>query len=226
MYLRSTTCLSFPLAAALACSAIPVGGETFDRIAVSVETHVIAESEVIADVRMSAFLDGVAPVITGATKRKAADRLVDQYLVLQDAALSRAPLPTADDVAPLLAPIRARYASDTEFASALARAGISEADLNAHLLAGLQMMRYSDLRFRPEVQFSDQDLREYYDKLKAKPGPTSPGPTPSAGLESFEEARGEVERLLTGERTMQAMDRWLGMTRSETTILYRDGAFQ
>ena len=195
--------------------------ETFDRIAVTVGTHVIAESETIDDIRISAFLDGVSPMITGAAKRKAADRLVDRYLVLQDAALARAALPVAADVAPLLAPIRARFASDAEYASALARAGIGAAGLTAHLLAGLQMMRYSDLRFQPEVQISEQDLRDTYDKLKTKPGAT-----PLDAMPTFEDARDEVERLLTGERALQAMDRWLGMTRGETTILYRDEAFQ
>jgi hypothetical protein len=191
--------------------------ETIDRIAVTVGTHVIAESEIVADVRLSAFLDGVAPVITAVTKRKAADRLVDQYLVLQDAALARTLLPTVADVAPLLAPIRARYASDGEYANALVSAGITEAELTAHLLAGLQMLRYTDLRFRPEVQVSEQDLHDYYDKLTAKANPAPP---------SFEESRNEVERLLTGERMLQTLDRWLGMTRSETAILYRDEALK
>jgi hypothetical protein len=205
------------LAPAMILFSARTGAETIDRIAVTVGTHVIAESEIIADIRISAFLDEVPAVITGSAKRKAADRLIDQYLVLQDATLSRAPLPAAADVAPLIAPIRARYPTDRGYEDALAHAGITEDELTAHLLAGLQMLRYSDLRFRPEVQLSDQDLHDYYDRLKAELGPTPP---------SFEEAQQEVEQLMTGERTLRAMDRWLGMTRAETTILYRDEAFQ
>lgn len=191
--------------------------EILDRIAITVGSHVIAESEVVANIRVSAFIDGVTPVINGETKRKAADRLVEQYLVLQDAALARVPLPSAADALPLLEPIRARFASDAEFATALVRAAITEADLNAHLLAGLRMLRYTDLRFRPEVQLSEQDLRDYYQKLTEKEGPER---------HTFEESRDEVERLMTGERTLQALDRWLGMTRSETAIVYRDEAFR
>ena len=68
---------------------------------------------------------------------------------------------------------------------------------------------------------SEQDLRDYYDKVRPKLSPAPPDVT-----FTFDDARDEVERLLTGERTLQAMDRWLGMTRSDTTILYHDEAFQ
>jgi hypothetical protein len=32
--------------------------------------------------------------------------------------------------------------------------------------------------------------------------------------------------LLTDQQTMQALDRWLEMTRSETAVVYREGAFK
>ena len=41
---------------------------------------------------------------------------------------------------------------------------ISEQDLENHLLAGARALRFADLRFRPEVQISDQELRAAYDK--------------------------------------------------------------
>ena len=186
MLFRSVAALAAMLAAPV------LRAEVIDRLAVTVGTHIIAQSEVLSDLRVSAFIDGTKPDLSSDAKRRAADRLVDQHLVLQDAALARAPLPQAADVTPLLAPIRARFASDADFASALSRAGITETELREHLLAGLQMMRYSDLRFRPEVLISEQELQDYYDQLKPKLGANPP---------SFEDAREEVERLLTGERT-------------------------
>jgi hypothetical protein len=66
------------------------------------------------------------------------------------------------------------------------------------------------------VQLSDENLRAFYDKLAQKGDP----------VRSFEASRPEIEKLLTDQQTMQALDRWLGMTRSETTILYRDAVFQ
>ena len=154
---------------------VPAHAETLDRIAVTVGRHVITESDILLDLRISAFLDGKTPDLSGAQKRKAADRLLDQYLVLEDAAVTQAPLRYEAEIASLIKTLRDRYASDSEFQAALARADISEEQLEAHLLAGVRMMRYTDLRFRPEVQITDKDLREAFAALAAKAPAESPG---------------------------------------------------
>lgn len=194
-------------------------GETLDRIAVSVGRHVISEQDILRDIRLSAFIDTRQPAFSAEQRRKAADRLIDQYLVLQDAALTRTPLPSATDVAAMLEPIKARYPSDQEYRGALAQARITDAELAEHLLAGLQMLRYTELRFRPEVEISDDALRAYYDKLTANASNTSARPT-------FEASRSDIEKLLTEQQTMQALDRWLTAARSETAIAYHEAAFK
>jgi hypothetical protein len=193
-------------------AALCLRAETLDRIAVTVGGHVISEHDILQDMRASAFIDGKAPEFSAAQKRKAAERLVDQYLVLEDATATRVPPPPAADVAGLLTPIRARYASDQAYRTALAQAQISETELSEQLLAGLRMLRYTDLRFRPEVQLSEETLRAYYDKVKPP--------------QTFEASRGDIEKLLTDQQTMQALDRWLDMSRSETVIVYHEGAFK
>jgi hypothetical protein len=206
---------------AIALTALAAAGENLDRIAVTIGQHVIAESELILDLRISAFLDGTSPDLSGAQKRKTADRLIDQYLVLTDAAATRAPLPSAADVEPVLAPIKARYGSQAEYQAALERAGITEAQLRDYLLAGLRMLRYTDLRFRGEVQISLDNLRDFYNNLVAE-SQEKKQPPPA----DFESSRDQVEKLLTDQRTMQALDRWLGVARNERQILYRDAAFK
>ncbi len=203
--------------AMLLCAAPFARCETLDRIAVTVGRQVISEQDIVRDIRLSAFIDGVQPDFSAAQKRKTADRLIDQYLLLQDAALTRTPVPSAADIATILEPLKARYASDQEYQSALAQARITDAELKEHLLAGLRMLRYSDLRFRPEVQISDDALRAYYDKLTA--GNASARPT-------FEASRNDIEKLLTEQQTMQVLDRWLRMVRSETAIVYHEAVFK
>lgn len=202
----------FSIALLAMFAAIGAQGETLDRIAATVGRHVISERDVLQDLRISAFLDNKPAELTGEQKRKAADRLIDRYLVLEDAALTRSPLPTAADAAAMLAPVKARYGSEQEYRGALADAGITEEELSEHLLSGLRMLRYTDLRFRPEVQLSEDQLRAYYTKL--------------APAQTFEASRNDIEKLLTDQQTMQALDRWLGMTRSETAILYREAVFK
>jgi len=213
--------LIYRLTLAIVLTAFAAAGENLDRIAVTVGQHVIAESELILDLRISAFLDGTSPDFSGPQKRKTADRLIDQYLVLIDAAATRAPLPSAADVEPVLAPIKARYGSEVEYHAALERAGFTEAQLRDHLLAGLRMLRYTDLRFRGEVQISLDNLRDFYNNLVAE-SQEKKQPPPA----DFESSREQVEKLLTDQRTMQALDRWLGVARNERQILYRDAAFK
>lgn len=205
--------------AMLLCAAPFALAETLDRIAVTVGRHVISEQDIVQDIRLSAFIDSKQPGFSPEQKRKAADRLIDQYLVLQDAASTRTPMPSAADGAAMLAPIKARYASDREYRSALVQARITDAELAEHLLAGLRMLRYTDLRFRPEVEISDDALHAYYDKLTASAGNPSARPT-------FEASRNDIEKLLTEQQTMQALDRWLGTVRGETAIVYHEAAFK
>jgi hypothetical protein len=200
--------------------------ETLDRIAVTVDRYVIAESDVVLDLRIAAFLDDKAPDLSGASKRKTAERLVDLYLVLEDATVTRAPLPSEADVNALEAPVRGRYASEAAYVAALADAGISEGELREHLLAGLRMMRYTDLRFRSEVPVTDKDLQEAFSDLIAKQPHAASAKSPEANRASFEANRPQLEEFVMNRRVLEALDRWLAMTRGERKILYRDAAFQ
>ncbi|MBZ5601080.1 MAG: hypothetical protein LAO79_02115 [Acidobacteriia bacterium] len=197
-------------------------GVVLDRVAVTVGKQVIAQSDVLRDVRVSAFLDQRPLDLSRDQKRKAADRLVDQLLILQEAAFSRVVLDEKEDAQKALQQIKlSAFADDAEYRAALAKYGITEQDVLNHLAAGLRAMRFTDLRFRPEVQLTDEDLHEYYDRLVIEWRKKDPEKVPT-----FEASRDQVEKLLTDERTTQALDRWLGMQRSETQILYREQAFQ
>ncbi len=195
--------------------------EILDRIAVTVGRHVITEDDILRELRIAAFLDQKPVDVSGEQRRKAADRLVDQYLLLQEAATSRQILPTEADAQKLLDQVKAQYAIETEYRAALARYHIAEAQLSDHLLKGIRALRFTDLRFRPEVQLSDDDLHEYYDSMAAQWRRTNPAQVPT-----FEASRDQIEKLLTDQRVTQALDRWLGTTRSETQILYKDEVFK
>jgi hypothetical protein len=192
-----------------------------DRVAVTVGRHVISEGDVLLDLRMAAFLDQKPVDFSGDQKRKAADRLVDQYLLLQEASTSHYVLPVAADARQLLDQVKAQYATETEYRAALARYGVTEQQLSDHLLNGIRALRFTDLRFRPEVQLSDDDLHDYYDSMAAQWQRANPAQMPT-----FEASRDQIEKLLTDQRVTQALDRWLGTTRSDTQILYKEPVFK
>jgi hypothetical protein len=187
--------------------------ETLDRIAVSVGREVITESQVILDLRVAAFLDQKPVDLSGPAKRKSAERMVDQLLILREAVDSHVTLPSVEATAGLIAP----YAAETGYQANLQRYGISERDLGAHLLAGLRTLTFTDLRFRPDVQVSSDDVRSYYDKLPDSAAAPKP---------SFEASREQIEKLLTEQRVIDALDQWLAMARSAANIRYRDKAFE
>jgi hypothetical protein len=191
-----------------------------DRIAVTVGKQVITETDVVRDVRVSAFLDQTPVVLDSYQKRRAADRLVDQILILQEAAVSRIPLQTEEGAASMLAQVKSGYKSDTDYQDALVRYGITEEDVTNHLLAGVKAMRYTDLRFRPEVQLSDEEVHDFYNSMAAE------SRQKGLAVSSFEESRADAEKLLTDQRTAQALDRWLGAQRNETQILYHEQVFE
>lgn len=195
--------------------------DVLDRIAVTVGKHVISEGDILLDLRISAFLDQKPVDASADQKRKTADRLVDQYLLLQEASTSRQTLPTAADARQLLDQVKAQYATETEYRAALARYGVTEAQLSEHLLDGIRALRFTDLRFRPEVQLSAEDLKDYYDSMAAQWRRANPAQVPT-----FEASRDQIEKLLTDQGVTQALDRWLGTTRSETEILYKDEVFK
>jgi hypothetical protein len=202
--------------------AITANAAVLDRIAVTVGKQVIALSDVVRDLRVSAFLDQKPVDLSSEQKRKAADRLVDQLLILQEASVSRVSVAETEDAQKMLQQIKSSlFTSEAEYRGALVRYGISEEDLINHLLAGLRAMRFTDLRFRPEVQLSEDDLRDYYNHLAEVWRNKDPAKVPT-----FEQARDQVEKLMTDERTAQALDRWLGTQRTDLQILYRERAFQ
>ena len=202
---------------AMVLASVAGRAEVIDRIAVTVGKQVITLSDVIREIRITALLDQKSIDMGGEQKRKAADRLVDQTLILQEAVFTRAPLPTADDGVRMLEQVKTQYPSESDYAAALNRYQVTEEDLVNHLLAGLRAMRFTDLRFRPEVQVSPEEVREFYDRTFS----ADPSKAPD-----FEASRQQMESLLTDQRAEQALDRWLGTQRNQTEILYQEAAFR
>ena len=199
-----------------AAASLPARAEILDRIAVSVGTEVITESQVLLDLRVIAFLEEQPVETSGAAKRQAAARLVDQLLILREAADSHLTLPSTEATVGLVA----AYSAESDYQAKLKRYGISERDLGAHLLAGLRTLTFTDSRFRPDVQVSPEDLRNYYQNL---PRPTNPNVAP---VPSFEDSRDQIEKLLVEQRVLEALDKWLETARSAAGVRYRDQAFE
>jgi hypothetical protein len=198
----------------LALSLSTLQAEVVDRIAIAVGRHVITQTHLETEIRVTAFVEGAAPKIDDtAIRRQAAARLIQQTLIRREIELTRFPMPKPDDAQPILEQVRAGHGEN--FAKDLAAAGLDAQDLADHLLWQLTLLRFVQYRFQPGIQIGDDEVKAYYDAQLprwAAEGRTVP---------PLESMRKDIESLLTHQRVDQALDRWLAEQREQTAVTYR-----
>jgi hypothetical protein len=197
----------------LIAAAVEIDAEILDRIAVTVGKTVITEGEVLRSIRVAAFLDQKEPDLSGPSKRKAAERLVDQILLRREVPVVGANLDSKQ--------LASRYASEADYAAALQKYGIRDVDVQAQLSNALTSIEAANRRFRPEIQVSDEEVRGYYDNLVARWRTQNVSKIPS-----FEDARDEARTLLLNDRVSDALEQWLQMARQTSGVVYREKVFQ
>lgn len=215
-----------PLALALLCLvglAASLRSEVIDRIAVSVGNRVITASDLDREIRVTAFLNGKRPDFSPAAKRETAERMVEQELIRRDLDNSRYPSATLEDVQPALDKFKAVfYRSTADYERALAAAGIASQDLIDVLIWQRNLLEFTDARFRPGVQLTEQEIQEYFDKnIKPRAEAAQPG-----GTVELENYRASIEETLVGARVDREIDDWLKRARERAQIVFHDEAFQ
>jgi peptidyl-prolyl cis-trans isomerase SurA len=197
--------------------------EIIDRIAVSVANRVITATDIDREIRVTALLNGVKPDFSPAARRSTANRLVEQKLIRRELENSRYPVPTADEVAPLLDQFKkGHFANDEEFDHALAEAGITGQDVIDELLWQRTLLLFIDVRFRPGVQVTPQEIQDYFDKT-VKPAAEAAKPGTAVSLDDY---RDRIEQTLIGQRVDEQVDTWLKGARSRTEVVFHDEVFQ
>jgi len=190
--------------------------EIIDRVVGTVGNQVITQSEVIRQTRIAAFLNDEPVDLSAASRRKTAERIIEQELIRREAQLSRYPQPESWEAEKLLSETKAaRTNTDAEWTGLLKKYGITEEELIRHFTLQLRALRFTDFRFRPAVQVSESDVREYHTRKYA--GRTAP---------PFEDAREKLERDLIDEKVDQSLDRWLKEARVTTRVEIREDSFQ
>jgi hypothetical protein len=213
----------FKAAFALLALALLARAEIIDRIAVSVGNRVITETDLNREIRVAAFLDGVKPDFSPAGKRATAERMVEQVLIRRELEISRYPVPTAAEVAPVLAAFKkARFPQDEAYQRALAEYGVTDQDVKDLLLWQRTLLLFIEVRFQSGVQVTGQDIQDYFDKV-VKPAAEAAHPGQPIDLEDY---RDQIEQTLTGQRADRQMDTWLKEARSHTEIVFHDEVLQ
>jgi len=197
-------------------------GTVIDRIAAIAGKHVVKSSDIERDLRITDFLNREPLVMNAETKRKAAERLIDQAVIRDEIASGGYDRATDAQASAMLAQIRKSQYSDSEarLRQTLNQYGITEDELQVQLLWQLTVLRFIDERFRPGVVVSDEEIRDYYNLHLAALRREYPQ------ANSFDALKAKIQTSLEGERINQQFEMWLGGARKRTRIEYREAAFQ
>ena len=160
--------------------------EVIDRIAVVVGNGVITESEILREIRLTAFLEADPVDLSPANKRKTAGRdggaAADRR---REAGVERLSSGVqAEAVEQLLKQVQGRFPNLEAYRQELQRAGITEDELKAHLERSLTTLRYIDFRFRPAVQISEEDAAKYFNE-RVLPGLKKANPKGQFALNDY-----------------------------------------
>jgi peptidyl-prolyl cis-trans isomerase SurA len=221
--MRVTSFAQFPvlLAAFGLSQAVTLrGGIVLDRIAVIVGNRVIKTSDIDRDIRLTAFLNHAKAEVGRQTKKQSAERLIDQDLIRQEMTSGNYRRPTEGEAETLEAQlVRDRFGgSNSEFARALERYGLTRVELSTELLWQLTVLRFIDQRFRVGVFVSDDEVRQYVQQHQAELRKQYAGATGDV-LEM------KARELLEGERVDKNFADWLEQARKRTRIEYKTEAF-
>ncbi|HLJ50400.1 MAG TPA: hypothetical protein VKU01_30515 [Bryobacteraceae bacterium] len=213
--MRRLTCIALFLVTAASSAVV------LDRIAVIVGKHVVKESDIERDIRLTDFLNNTPLTITPQAKHDAAERLIDQESIRQEIATGDYQRASDTDTSTLESQlVKDRFGgSEARLHAALTRYGLTPEQLHERLLWQLTVLRFIDQRFRVGVFVSDDEVRTYYDQHKAE----FQRKNPKATYESLEKG---IRDSLEGQRVNENFEQWLKQARNRNRVEYKQEAFQ
>ena len=188
-----------------------------DRVAVSVGADAITLSEVREEIRVTALLNGEKPDYRPSVARHAAERLVDQTLIRKEMELGRYPLPEPAVAEAMYTELAKERGGNAALLKELASAGITRDELRAHLAWQAALVRFIEVRFRPAVQVTEEDVKKYFAQNYATK-------TDQGKPVAMESVHDQILEQLTGERADEQMIEWLKDIHQHTPIVYREEA--
>lgn len=195
-----------------ACS----GAVVLDRISILVNDRVIKASDIDRDVRVTSFINEDPLSFTPATRKKAAERLIDQALIRREVDAAAYPAATNDEITRLLEQLRKQRGA--RFAAELTKYGISEDQLRRQLGWQVTVLHFIEQRFRPGVLVSDEEVKKYFEEHKTSFRRTSDG----AKAPALEEVRDAIEQQIAGERVNTEFFSWLERARKRADVRFRE----
>jgi hypothetical protein len=189
--------------------------QTIDRIVATVNHQPVLQSEWEDGLRFEGFLQGRLPeTFTPEEREQALNRLIDRVLLGQQmqADYSASQQELADRKDEIRTQLQGAE-SEKGWHELLARYGLTEAAFNAALEDQLTVMRFVELRLRPSVRVSREEIEEYY-KQTLVPAVKKSGKEP----EPLEQLRPRIRELLVQKQMDSVLEDWLANLRSQSEV--------
>jgi hypothetical protein len=206
----------------IACVLGSLRAEVIDRIAVTVDQQVITELQLDEELRVTAFLNHQPVARNLDARRAAASRLIQQLIVRREMELRHFPPPTPEEIGRFLDQVRNSLPVGEDLGVSLIRYELTEAILKEHLAMQLATLQFIEFRFRPELEISSSDIENYYQREILKWKAEHPGARPPTLAESKE----SIEKVLSGQRTDEALNTWLEERRKQVSVAYLDKSLE
>ena len=203
---------------ALCFFSLAVAGQAVivDRIAVTVGNQAITDGQIDQEIRLSSLLNQTDPEITAAARRAASDRLVEQALIRREMSFGSYPPVPAAQIDQAVASTEKARGGAAALDGLLKKDRLTRRDLRDYLEWQLALLKFIELRFRPAVEVTNEDVENYYKAhVAVKPAPD--GTTPS-----LRDLHDQIEQKLTGERVDIQLDEWIKRSRTRTALRYVD----
>ena len=192
-------------------------GDVIDRIVVTVNGHVILQSDWDQGLRYEALLSGrPLGLFTDDARRAVLDRLIDQELLAEQMTSASFPHATEEEAAAQIDNARIQYpdaVTAQDWQKVVARYDLTVPELVRHVRQQIDLMRLVDAHLRPTVQIDSKSIEAYY-RDKFVPQLKQSG---SNGV-ALADVSPKIRELLTEQKVNELMVSWLQSLRSESKV--------
>lgn len=198
--------------------------DVIDRVVVSVGQQVVTLSAVRRQLRIEALVANREPELGPESMRKAAERLMEQAIVLREMELSgyTAP-PMAEAVAAVEKFLADRKQTPAAFQAQVTRLGFSEDDFQKEVLWRISVQRFVNFRFAPGVQISDEEIGKYYREEFTKEAKAA---NAEVKMPDLDEVRETITLILASRKTNQALEQWIAQTKETLKVHFFEEALK
>jgi hypothetical protein len=177
----------------------PRAQEVIDRIVARVENDVILLSDVRLLAHYQLLVDGKSE-----NDPEILDRLIDQWIVRNEAAVAHTPQPSDADIDRGLQRLQKTFASINDYEARRKLAGLSEAEVRQLTATQIYLDSYLDSRFRPSVQVDEKTIEDFYQNA-VLPRAKARGQNPP----TLDAAHDYIQEALVQKGIDDQADRWL-----------------